>query len=138
MSNTAQSETHDFQAETKQLLDLVIHSLYTNKDIFLRELVSNASDALDRLRFESLTNPDLLIDGETLEVRIDTDLAARTLSVSDNGIGMTRDEVIANIGSIAKSGTAELAEKLKAAKGGEGEFSCWPQLWRCGGSASGS
>lgn len=119
MSNTAKSETHDFQTETKQLLDLVIHSLYTNKDIFLRELVSNASDALDRLRFESLTNPDLLIDGETLEVRIDTDLATRTLSVSDNGIGMTRDEVIANIGSIAKSGTAELAEKLKAAKGGE-------------------
>lgn len=119
MSNTAQTETHDFQAETKQLLDLVIHSLYTNKDIFLRELVSNASDALDRLRFESLTTDGLLDDSETLEIRLETDHGDRTLSISDNGIGMTRDEVIANIGSIAKSGTRELAEKLKASKGGE-------------------
>lgn len=119
MSNTAQTETHEFQAETKQLLDLVIHSLYTNKDIFLRELVSNASDALDRLRFESLTTDGLLGESETLEIRLDTDHAARTLSISDNGIGMTRDEVIANIGSIAKSGTRELAEKIKASKGGE-------------------
>lgn len=119
MSTAAQSETREFQAETKQLLDLVIHSLYTNKDIFLRELISNASDALDRLRFESLTTPDLMAESDTLEIRLDTDLSARTLSVSDNGIGMSRDEVIANIGSIAKSGTRELAQKLKEAKGGQ-------------------
>jgi molecular chaperone HtpG len=115
---TVTTETREFQAETKQLLDLVIHSLYTNKDIFLRELISNASDALDRVRFESLTNPDLLAESETLEIRLDTDIAARRLSVSDNGIGMSRDEVISNIGSIAKSGTRELTQKLREAKGG--------------------
>ena len=119
MAATIPTETREFQAETKQLLDLVIHSLYTNKDIFLRELISNASDALDRIRFESLTAPDLLEDSESLEIRLDTDIAARTLSVSDNGIGMSREEVISNIGSIAKSGTRELAQKLKEARGGQ-------------------
>ena len=119
MAATVQSETREFQAETKQLLDLVIHSLYTNKDIFLRELISNASDALDRIRFESLTTPDLLGDSESLEIRLDVDMTARSLSVSDNGIGMSREEVISNIGSIAKSGTRELAEKLKQAEGGQ-------------------
>ncbi len=116
MSSTAPAvETREFQAETKKLLDLVIHSLYTNKEIFLRELISNASDALDRLRFEALTTPELA-EGEELEIRLTPDPAKRTLAVSDNGIGMSRQEVIDNIGSIAKSGTRELVEKLKEAK----------------------
>ncbi len=107
------AETFQFQAETRQLLDLVVHSLYTNKDIFLRELISNASDALDRLRFEAITTPDLMGGDETLEVRLEVDRERRTLTVSDTGIGMSRDEVIANIGTIAKSGTRELREKVK-------------------------
>jgi molecular chaperone HtpG len=110
---TATVETLQFQAETKQLLDLMIHSLYSNKEIFLRELISNSSDALDRLRFEALTKPELLAGDETLEIRLAADRNARTLTVHDNGIGMSRDEVIANIGTIAKSGTRELAERLK-------------------------
>jgi len=106
-------EEFQFQAETKQILDLVIHSLYTNKEIFLRELISNASDALDRLRFETLTNPGLLDGDSKYEIRLEGDREARTLSVSDSGIGMSREEVIANIGTIAKSGTRELREKIK-------------------------
>ncbi|MFL6293758.1 MAG: ATP-binding protein, partial [Thermoanaerobaculia bacterium] len=117
MATTAQAETLQFQAETKQLLDLMIHSLYSNKEIFLRELISNASDALDRLRFESLTRPELLAGDEkideTLEIRLEADRDNRTLTISDNGIGMSRDEVIANIGTIAKSGTRELVKQLK-------------------------
>jgi molecular chaperone HtpG len=117
MATTTQVETLQFQAETKQLLDLMIHSLYSNKEIFLRELISNASDALDRLRFESLTRPELLAnDGEideTLEIRLEADRENRTLTISDNGIGMSRDEVVANIGTIAKSGTRELVKQLK-------------------------
>lgn len=112
-------ETFEFQAETRQLLDLMIHSLYTNKEIFLRELISNASDALDRLRFAALTEPGLLKEGEELEIRLDADKQARILTIEDNGIGMSREEVIENIGSIAKSGTREAIEKLEAAKGGE-------------------
>ena len=110
---TATVETLQFQAETRQLLDLMIHSLYSNKEIFLRELISNASDALDRLRFEALTMPELLAGDETLEIRIEADRNARTLTISDNGIGMNREEVIANIGTIAKSGTREMVERLK-------------------------
>ncbi|MEO2049549.1 MAG: molecular chaperone HtpG [Pirellulales bacterium] len=113
MTATAQAETHAFQAETARLLDMMIHSLYTNKEIFLRELISNASDALDKVRFEALTNQDLLGDDTELQIRLETDPEARTLTVSDNGIGMTREEVIQNIGTIAKSGTRELLEKLK-------------------------
>ena len=109
---TAQIQEFQFQAETKQLLDLMINSLYTNKEIFLRELISNASDALDRFRFEALTNPDLG-SSENLEIRLDVDKEARTLTIIDNGIGMSREEVIENIGTIAKSGTRELREKLK-------------------------
>lgn len=109
----AQAETHDFQAETKRLLDLMIYSLYTTKDIFLRELISNASDALDRLRFEALTKPELLDDGSELEIHLESDRKARTLTISDNGIGMSRDEVVANIGTIAKSGTRELRERMQ-------------------------
>lgn len=106
-------EEFQFQAETKQLLDLMIHSLYTNKEIFLRELVSNASDALDRLRFEALTSPELLAGDNKYEIRLEVDKEARTLSVSDTGIGMSREEVVANIGTIAKSGTRELRERMK-------------------------
>lgn len=103
-------EAFQFQTETRKLLDLVIHSLYTNKEIFLRELISNASDAIDKLRFESLTRPDLLAGDENFEIRLTVDRQARTLTISDNGIGMSRDEVIANIGTIAKSGTRELRQ----------------------------
>jgi molecular chaperone HtpG len=109
----AQSQTLQFQAETKQLLDLMIHSLYSNKEIFLRELISNASDALDRLRFEALTHPEMMEGDEKLEIRIDADREKRTLTIHDNGIGMSRDEVINNIGTIAKSGTRELVERIK-------------------------
>jgi molecular chaperone HtpG len=109
-------ETHPFQAETRKLLDLMIHSLYTNKEIFLRELISNASDALDRLRFEALTRPELMEGIERLEVRIEADHDARTLTLHDNGIGMNRQEVIDNIGTIAKSGTQELMSKIRESK----------------------
>src|SRR5215213_2337863 len=108
----ATAEVLQFQAETKQLLDLMIHSLYTSKDIFLRELISNASDAIDRLRFESLTRPELIDDDAKLEIRLDVDREERTLTISDNGIGMNHDEVVANIGTIAKSGTRELRERM--------------------------
>jgi molecular chaperone HtpG len=107
------AETLAFQAETKELLRLMIHSLYTEKDIFLRELISNASDAIDRLRFESLTNPDLLAGDHKFEIRLEVDKELRTLTISDSGIGMTREEVVANIGTIAKSGTGELKRRLK-------------------------
>src|SRR5262245_24673172 len=110
---TENVQTLPFQAETKQLLDLMIHSLYSNKEIFLRELISNASDALDRLRFEALTQPELLEGDEKLEIRIDADRQKRTITIHDNGIGMSRDEVVTNIGTIAKSGTRELVERLK-------------------------
>jgi molecular chaperone HtpG len=107
------AEELEFQAETKQLLDIVINSLYTNKEVFLQELISNASDALDRLRFESLTDPTLLKDDSKLEIHVDWDAENRTLSVSNTGMGMSRVEVIANIGTIAKSGTRELRERAK-------------------------
>ncbi len=111
----AKMKEYQFQAETKKLLDLMIHSLYTNKEIFLRELISNASDALDRLRFEALTDPALLEASDKYEIRLETDKEARTLSISDTGIGMSRDEVMANIGTIAKSGTDEARKGLEAA-----------------------
>jgi molecular chaperone HtpG len=112
-------EEFQFQAETRQVLDLVIHSLYTSKEIFLRELISNASDALDRLRFEAVTNPDLLDGDNRYEIRLETDREARTLSISDTGIGMSREEVIANIGTIAKSGTRELRKKIEDGPSGQ-------------------
>jgi len=109
----ANKEAFQFQAETKQLLDLMIHSLYTNKEIFLRELISNASDAIDRLRFEALMSPEILEGDEKFEIRLETDPKAKTLTISDNGIGMSRQEVVNNIGTIAKSGTRELREMVK-------------------------
>ncbi|MEU9246044.1 molecular chaperone HtpG [Streptomyces sp. NPDC048385] len=108
------TETLEFQAETRQLLQLVIHSIYSNKDIFLRELISNASDALDKLRLESLTHTGL--DASDLHITLEVDKDARTLTVRDNGIGMTRDDVVDLIGTIAKSGTASLLAKIKEAK----------------------
>ena len=110
------AETHRFQAEATQVLDLMIHSLYSNKEIFLRELVSNASDALDKLRFEALSRPELLPAGEELEIRIEADETAHTLRIIDNGIGMSREELVDNIGTIAKSGTRELLRQLKESK----------------------
>jgi molecular chaperone HtpG len=107
------TETFQFQAEARQVLDLMIHSLYTNKEIFLRELISNASDALDRLRFEALSNPDLIDKDDRLEIIIESDPKARTITVHDNGVGMSREEVITHIGTIAKSGTRELLQSLK-------------------------
>jgi molecular chaperone HtpG len=112
MENTAQKQTLGFQAEVKQLLDLMIHSLYSNKEIFLRELVSNAADAADKLRFEALANNALLESDPELKIRIAIDKAARTITVSDNGIGMSREEVIRNIGTIARSGTREFVASL--------------------------
>ncbi len=109
-------ETHEFQAETKQLLDLMIHSIYTNHEIFLRELISNASDAIDKLHFESLTNKTLLEDDEDYEIFLIPDKASHTLTIADNGLGMTKDEVIENLGTIAKSGTKAFLEQLKKAK----------------------
>ena len=109
-------EKMQFQAETKRLLDLVVNSIYTNKEIFLRELISNASDALDKLRIESLTNSALADEGEP-EIFIVPDADSKTIAISDNGIGMTRDEVIANIGTIAKSGTKDFLDKLSEAGG---------------------
>src|SRR5438552_10959147 len=110
---TTNTETFQFQAEARQVLDLMIHSLYTQKEIFLRELISNASDALDRLRFEALSHPGLIGSDEKLEIWIESDSKARTLTISDEGIGMSREEVIANIGTIAKSGTRDLLQGLR-------------------------
>jgi molecular chaperone HtpG len=109
-------EQLEFQAEARQLLDLMVHSVYSNKDSFLRELISNASDALDKLRLEAFRNKDLDVDTSDLHIEIDVDQGARTLTIRDNGIGMTRDEVVALIGTLAKSGTAELRQQLREAK----------------------
>lgn len=114
--NATSPETMGFQAEVKQLLHLMIHSLYSNKEIFLRELVSNASDACDKLRFEAIDHPELQEGGADLEIRVDFDKEARTVTISDNGIGMSRDEVIANLGTIARSGTKEFFSQLTGDK----------------------
>ncbi|MCZ7437338.1 molecular chaperone HtpG [Micromonospora sp. WMMC241] len=109
-------ETLEFQAEARQLLQLMVHSIYSNKDVFLRELISNASDALDKLRLESLVDKELSADTSDLHIELEVDRDARTLTVRDNGVGMSRDEVVALIGTIAKSGTAELLRKLRESK----------------------
>ena len=108
----ATKETLGFQAEVKQLLQLMIHSLYSNKEIFLRELISNASDAADKLRFEGIAHPDWYGDDPELKIKIELNKEARTLTISDNGIGMSREEVISNLGTIARSGTKEFFTKL--------------------------
>jgi len=109
-------ETLGFQAEVKQLLHLMIHSLYSNKEIFLRELVSNASDACDKLRFEALEQPELMSGDTDLRVRVSFDKEARTITISDNGVGMSRDEAISNLGTIARSGTKEFFSRLTGDK----------------------
>jgi len=114
MDTTATRETLGFQAEVKQLLHLMVHSLYGNKEIFLRELVSNASDAADKLRFEAITDAALFEDDHDVRIRVAFDAAARTITVSDNGIGMSRQEVIEQIGTIARSGTREFFQQLAA------------------------
>ncbi|MFD8498180.1 molecular chaperone HtpG [Amycolatopsis sp. NPDC059657] len=111
-----QIETLEFQAEARQLLQLMVHSIYSNKDIFLRELISNASDALDKLRLAAFQDKELQADTTDLHITLDVDKEARTLTVRDNGIGMSREEVITLIGTIAKSGTADLLRKMKEAK----------------------
>jgi molecular chaperone HtpG len=112
MSVDTGQESHKFQAEVVQILDLMVHSLYSNKEIFLRELISNASDAIDRLRFEAFSQPDLRDEDETLRIRVSYDANARTITVADNGVGMSRAEVVENIGTIAKSGTREFLQVL--------------------------
>lgn len=117
----ARVEELEFQAEARQLLDLMVHSVYSNKDSFLRELISNASDALDKLRLEAFRNKDLDVDTSDLHIEIEVDKDARTLTIRDNGIGMTRDEVVDLIGTLAKSGTAELRKQLREAKNAKNE-----------------
>ena len=112
MANQNPAETHSFQTEVQQLLHLIIHSLYTKKEIFLRELISNSSDALDRLRFATLTDDTLVEDAEELRIRVSYDEKKKTVTVSDNGLGMSHDEVIENIGTIARSGTRRFMDSL--------------------------
>jgi len=119
MATAPTIESFQFQAETTKLLHLMIHSLYTQREIFLRELISNASDALDRLRFEALTNSELVPADHKYEIRIKPDLAARTLTISDTGIGMSRQELIDHIGTIARSGTQELRKRMKESQSAE-------------------
>ncbi len=116
---SADVEQFEFQAEARQLLDLLIHSVYSHKESFLRELISNASDALDKLRLEAFRNKDLAVDISDLHIELITDTQARTLTLRDNGIGMTRDEVVELIGTLAKSGTARMRQQLREAAGGE-------------------
>lgn len=117
------AETIEFQAEARQLLQLMMHSIYANRDVFLRELISNASDALDKLRLETYRDKDLQVDVSDLHVEIEADPGQRTLTVRDNGVGMSRDEVVALIGTIAKSGTAELLASLRGAGDGSAQQS---------------
>lgn len=111
-TNISQAETHSFQTEVKQLLHLMVHALYSHREVFLRELISNAADAADKLRFEALSNPQLLENDPNPEVRIDCDPEARTITVLDNGIGMSREEVVSQLGTIARSGTADFLSRL--------------------------
>ena len=108
----SEKQTLGFQAEVKQLLQLMIHSLYSNKEIFLRELISNASDAADKLRFEAINNGALFENDPDLKIKVGFDKTARTITISDNGIGMNRDEAIEHLGTIAKSGTREFFSQL--------------------------
>jgi len=109
---TARTETHEFKTEVKQLMNLIINSLYSNKEIFLRELISNASDAIDKLRFKAQTEDGILGNDTEFSIRIELDRIKNTLTVADNGIGMTHDEVLENIGTIAKSGTGAFLEAM--------------------------
>ncbi|HZD51463.1 MAG TPA: molecular chaperone HtpG [Woeseiaceae bacterium] len=112
MNGATASQTLGFQTEVRQLLHLMIHSLYSNKEIFLRELISNAADATDKLRFEALAAPDLLADDPELRIHVEYDPEGRTIAVADNGVGMSRDEIVENLGTIARSGTAEFLQQM--------------------------
>ncbi|MCF6193224.1 MAG: ATP-binding protein, partial [Kangiellaceae bacterium] len=112
MTEVANKETHVFQTEVKQLLNIMVHSLYSNKEIFLRELISNAADAADKLRFEALSHKDYYGDDSELKIRISFDKDASKLTISDNGIGMTKEEVMENLGTIARSGTSEFIKQM--------------------------
>src|SRR2546430_16085778 len=125
---TSEKQTHGFQAEVRELLKLMIHSLYSHREIFLRELISNASDACDRLRFAAIADGALLAESSELGIRVDADPAAGTLTITDNGIGMTREEAIANLGTIARSGTAEFFRSLS----GDEQKTSQP-IGQCGG-----
>jgi len=109
-------QQHNFEAETGRILELLTHSIYSNKEIFLRELVSNASDAIDKARIKSLTDTNFLKEGENFEIRLDIDKEKKTITLTDNGVGMTEEDLHSHLGTIAKSGTKEFLEKLKAAK----------------------
>src|SRR5215469_10096235 len=113
------TETRKFEAEVAQVLHLVTHSLYSHKEIFLRELISNASDACDKLRFESIAKPELLAGDADLHIDISWDAQARTITVRDNGVGMSRDEIVANIGTIASSGTRRFLEAMSTEQKGD-------------------
>ena len=113
----ARKETHQFKTEVQQMLNLIINSLYSNKEIFLRELISNASDAIDKVRFKAETEPDILGDDTEFKIHLKPDAIKQTFEISDNGVGMTYDEVLENIGTIAKSGTAGFMEALEHARG---------------------
>ena len=117
---TTEPQSQPFQAEVAELLHLMVHSVYSETDIFLRELISNASDACDKLRYEAIAAPDLMADGVAPRIRIAPDKKANTLSVIDNGIGMDRQELIDNLGTIARSGTKSFLSRLTEAKDGAG------------------
>jgi molecular chaperone HtpG len=108
--------THNFEAETGRILELLTHSIYSNKEIFLRELVSNSADAIDKARLKSLTDTTFLGDDSEFKITINGDTKANTIIIEDNGIGMTADEMVSHLGTIAKSGTKEFIEKLQKAK----------------------
>src|SRR5436190_8185154 len=116
----AAPQAHPFQAEVAELLRLMVHSVYSETDIFLRELISNASDACDRLRYEAIANPDLLVEDSELKIRLTADKDAGTLTIADNGVGMERQELIDNLGTVARSGTRAFVSKLAEAKDGTG------------------
>src|SRR5215213_5557039 len=115
VAEAAAPQQMEFKTELKQLLDLIVHSLYTKKEIFLRELISNAADAVDKLRFEGLKNPDLLEAQTDWSIRLIPDETAGTLTVSDNGVGMSRESIVENLGTIARSGTRAFLDSLKQA-----------------------
>ena len=113
---TTKKQTHQFKTEVQQMLNLIINSLYSDKDIFLRELISNASDAIDKMKFKAQTNPDILGNDTEFKIKLSPDGIAQTFEISDNGIGMTYEEVMENIGTIAKSGTGDFLKALEQAQ----------------------
>ena len=117
--NSAAAEEHSFQAEMQQLLHIIVHSLYSEKEIFLRELISNASDALNKIRFQMLTEPDVRDKDVELAIELAVDAEDKTVTVSDTGVGMTHDEIVASLGTIARSGTLDFVKQLSASDPGK-------------------